>query len=743
MLQRLALPPLAVGLVALFVTDPVAADWHYWRGPTAAGTSSATGLPDDLDSDGDGVVWSRDDIGGICTPVEMDGRLYTTQRSEPGTDREGERVVCLDAATGETLWEHRSNVWMSDVPAERIGWSSPVADPDSGNVYVLTSCCLFLCLDGENGDVVWSIPLHEQFGMLSTYGGRTNFPIVHEDLVIISGIIINWGDAAKPNHRLIAFDKLTGEVRWFSGTRDFPSDTSYSAPTITTVDGQRQLILGCGDGSVWSFQPRTGRPLWHHDVSMRGLFASPLVVGDRVFIGHSEENVPPNENLMGAIVALKTSGTGADTKVEETWKHLEVVCGYSEPVMVDGRVYLVDDRCKMWVFDADTGEILVRQQKFVGSRQRSALLHADGKIYVTTENGRWAVVRPTDDGFDVIDKGRVRGTGFAASPIVADGRLYLQSTDTLYCVAAGGSSGEDADPDMAEVLGEEPPASADAAIDFVTVSPAETLVKPGETVSYTLRAFNRRGQAVDHDAARVRWSVNGPATIDADDGSAVLTADGSAEHRGAVVTATVDGVSGTARVRIVPPLPWRFTFDGLKDPPETWVGARYRHVVRPIDGDEALVKITTIPKGARSRGFLGPSDLANYTIAADVMGRRMSNQLPDIGLTAMGYALDLMGESQQLQIRTWATQLRIAETVDFPWEPDRVYRMKLSVEIDSEPPAAVAIVRGKVWPADQSEPEAWTVQAEDTVPNLSGSPGLYGNAKVAEIVIDNVTVEPL
>ena len=86
-------------------------------------------------------------------------------------------------------------------------------------------------------------------------------------------------------------EKETGEIRWFSGTRDLPYDTTYSAPSLVTIDGQRQLVMGAGDGAIWGFQPRTGKPLWHYDLSLRGIFATPLVVGNRVYASHSEENV--------------------------------------------------------------------------------------------------------------------------------------------------------------------------------------------------------------------------------------------------------------------------------------------------------------------------------------------------------------------------------------------------------------------------------------------------------------------
>jgi len=720
------------------------ADWPYWRGPAYDGSADATGLPDDWDpkgGDGSNLIWKREDLGGICTPIVMDGRLYTIQRADEGTSEEAERVVCLDAATGETLWENRYNVWLSDVPAERVGWTSVVGDSETGNVYVLGACGLFLCIDAKSGETVWKTPLHEQYGLLSTYGGRTNFPVIHEDLVIISGILINWGEYAKPNHRLIAFNKRTGEPVWMSGTKDLPEDTTYSAPSLVTIDGQRQLILGAGDGAIWGFQPRTGKPLWHYDLSRRGIYATPLVVGDMVFATQSEENV--DGRSMGAVVGLRISGVGDETKVEEVWKREDVIVGYSEPVVIGDRLYVVDDRCKMWIFDTATGEPIVEQKSFLSSRQRSALLTADGKIYVLSENGPWAVLKPTDKGFEVLNKGRLRDTQFSGSPIVADAKLYFPSTTCLYCV--GSESSSQTSVEMSKSMGEETPVSENEQATQLVVVPAEVIVKPGESVEYSILAYNRLGQKVETPDG-VRLSVQGPkdkevGTIE----GTRFTAAKDVAHTGATIQATLgdsagSASSGIARVRIIPNLPWKFTFDGLSDPPLSWVGARYRHVVKPVDGSPALVKITTIPKGARSRAMMGPSDLSEYTITADVRGARMNEKLPDIGVSAHGYVLDLMGISQQLQIRTWAAQLRMAETIPFSWQEDRWYRIKLKAEIEGQPPAAVAVLKGKVWPKEEAEPDQWTITARDKSPNLNASPGLYGNAKDAEIYIDNVEV---
>ena len=67
------------------------------------------------------------------------------------------------------------------MPADRIGWSSCVGDPETGRVYAQGVCGYFCCLDGETGKVVWDHSLHEEFGLISTYGGRTNVPVIFED----------------------------------------------------------------------------------------------------------------------------------------------------------------------------------------------------------------------------------------------------------------------------------------------------------------------------------------------------------------------------------------------------------------------------------------------------------------------------------------------------------------------------------------------------------------------------------
>lgn len=708
-------------------------DWHYWRGPEYNGISRETGLVDDWNpngGEGSNLLWKNEQAGGRSTPIVMNGKLYTLVRDKPGTAEEGEKVLCLDANTGETLWENRFNVWLSDVPDTRVGWSSVVGDPETGMVYALGVCDYFLCIDGETGKTLWSRPLHEEFGMLSTYGGRTNFPVICDDLVIVNGVIIGWGDMAKPAHRLIGFNKLTGEVVWYSGTRLMPDDTTYSSPTVTVLNGQKAIVFGSGDGSVWALQPRTGQPIWEYPITRRGLNVAPVVIGDTVYIGHSEENVVGT--AMGAFAAIDGSGQGDISKTGRIWQIEGMMVGKSSPVVVDDRIYCVDDSGKLYVLDAKTGETIGRRMT-LGTMGRASLMYADGKIYALEANGRWYILQPDQqDGVKVLSKGRLpAGEECNGSPICWNGKVYITSSGGLYCLE---------DKSKTHVVAPRPPAPEETPVEedqtpaHVQVVPAEVLMQPGRIQQFQVRLFNSRGQFLSESPAKFEIKGPGQATEDG-----MFLAPDDAQHAASTVLAKAGDLEGRARVRIVPPLPWSFDFEGLTDLPITWIGARYRHVIRPIDGSNVAVKITTIPKGTRSRCWFGPADLHDYTIQSDVLGAITDNKMPDIGLIAQGYEIDLLGASQKLQIRSWvAHDVRTQKTVDFPWKPDTWYVMKLQAGVKDNK----AVLKGKVWPRDEEEPAEWTVEMVDEAPNVAGSPGLYGNAKDAEIYLDNITVTP-
>ncbi|MFQ5495830.1 MAG: PQQ-binding-like beta-propeller repeat protein, partial [Phycisphaerae bacterium] len=267
-----------------------AADWPSWRGPGQIGMAYEKAAVTSWSQDGENVLW-KVPVGGRTTPILMDGRLYAITPVGEGKHL-GERVICLDADTGKTLWEHRFNVFHTDIVEARLGWTAVVGDPETGNVYAHGTGGEFFCFS-RDGKVLWKKSLGESFGRYSGYGGRLHTPIIDEDRVIISYVYIlgNWGTGRrKAGHRYVAFDKRTGDVMWWSQPGGKPLDTTYSVPVVTVINGRRLLIAGNADGNVYAMLARTGQRVWSFKLAKRGINTSVVVDGPFAYVTHSEEN---------------------------------------------------------------------------------------------------------------------------------------------------------------------------------------------------------------------------------------------------------------------------------------------------------------------------------------------------------------------------------------------------------------------------------------------------------------------
>lgn len=735
-LRQIATKALSLSLctiVALVSCIPAVAaeptDWFQWRGPEGTGISRETGLPTSWNpKNGDGVLWEKEEYGTRCTPIVMNGKMYVVTRYKAETTEEGERLACIDAKTGELLWERHQNVFLSDAPAERVGWSSVIGDPSTGNVFWLGLGCEFHCLNGETGESLWTHALSEEYGMLSTYGGRTNFPIVFEDLVIVSGVMTQWGANAVPAHRFVAFDKRTGASVWFSSTTPKPKDTTYSTPFLTSFDGQAAIVFGAGDGKIHAMQPRTGKIIWSYHASTRGIFTSPSVVDNIVYCGFHEQNVS-DTRILGAIFAFDGRATGEIGEDDLLWKNEGEEIKGGQPVVLDGRVYVVDRAGKLFVFDAKSGEEIFSQK--VG-RGPGAVTYGDGKLYVTESlAGMYWVFEITDDGLKQVEKIRVNRESFIAAPILAGGRVYITSLGKMRCIGEA-----DVSPESAEVPGvlTETPVGEDQEVAHIQVAPVEAMLAPGQSTPYQVRAYNKNGQflkIIDN----AKFEVEGGGSI-TDEG--VYKAPEGDKHIAVFIKATAGEASSTARARILPPLPWKFEFED-KAVPITWIGANYRHLPFDFSGQNVLRKRSDIPLGTRSQSWMGWTTLSDYTIQADVYSTENpdNKERADMGVINQRYTLDLMNKGQ-LQIRSWTPRLenRFAKTIPFEWDSNTWYTIKFQ----SENKDGKAVLRGKVWKRGEDEPAEWAIEAADAVPNTSGSPGLFGKSTNSEFYIDNVMV---
>jgi outer membrane protein assembly factor BamB len=794
---KLAPKSIALALAIACASPVLANDWANWRGPEQTGASRETNLPDRWDPfSGENVAWKNDKVTGMSSPVVVKNRLYTWTRVGDVIYGEGvnktavvgpqtqEALVCVDCTDGKVLWEYRVNMSQTDVPFHRLGWGNVVADADGKHVYGYGVQGHLVCLDAQTGKPVWYHQMLEEYGMISTFGGRTESPTIDEDQLLITGVAFGWGDNAQGQHRCFAFDKKTGEMRWTSNTGGRPVDAPYGMPIITVVNGERLVCFCGGDGGVYGYKARTGEKVFGYILSKRGTNATPLIVDNKLIACSSEEN--PDNGSNGRVACLDLNGIDPVKKtIKEDWHVDRIVAGFPSPT-TDGKgtVYVMDNSSRVYALDLKTGKKLWEQK--VGTVGKASLVWGDGKLYACDAKN-FAVIEPPAPGkkkAKVVSKVELgadaqtlgREYYIFGSPAISNGRIYLQTAGGTFCIGP-----KEAKPQNVEVpaMASESPVDPKAAPAVVQVVPCDLVLNPGEKGQFDVRTFDDKGRLIA-DHVKAEWAIgkvmippppSAPAAATPPkptpagnlkgkvDNSGTYEAENGPPQGGAIV-ATIDAggakKTGFARVRVMPNLPWSFDFENspVGKPPLTWLNAGGKFAVKELpDHNKVLVKTLNLDLFHAARTFFGDTHRAGYTIDADVqVGFKMigTRNMPDAGVIANKYGLTLAGNHQMLIINSWSGALpkegqagaSLYASIPYSWDPDKWYHLKLSVEKNDKG----AQIRGKVWPKGDKEPEKWALELEDTVPNLEGSPGLFGESLVtpikSEIYYDNIVVSP-
>jgi outer membrane protein assembly factor BamB len=714
-------------------TTAVAGEWPSWRGESYRGVSAETGLVSEWSEEtGRNLAWKVPFIGR-STPVVIDGQVCVIGRVGDGIDAQ-EIVACYDAKTGDQRWERRHNVYQTTVPFNRVGWASLAADPETGYIIAQGVAGQLIAFD-HDGAIVWSHFLTEEFGRMSGYGGRTQTPVIDGDQVIANCVSTAWGPTAPMRHRYYSFDKRSGELLWISTPGGLPADfNTQSAPVVAVINGKRQLVAGNADGSIYGMDLFTGDKLWSFKLSKRGLNSTVLVDGNVVYASHSEENL--DDPTMGRLISFKVEGEGELGSDAELWRVNEIGVGFPSPALHDGRLYVVNNSGNLFAFDAKTGQ--EQWQYGLGTVGKSSPVVADGKIYVAETNGRFHILAPGKDGAESLDVDELKSEGdryaeIYGSAAIAYGRVYFATEGGLYALADENTSysGPQGRSSGSAAAGKKTSLSPAAALRVV---PRETIARPGKAIQFDAQLLDAEGRRTGRQPSS--WVLQGLK------GKVVATGEFVPDPKVAFQAGTIEvlsaGQKAITAVRVIGDLPWSMDFEGFEDgyTPTTWIGAARKFMVRTLeDGNKVLAKPPREVGIHRNTTYFGSSLLDNYTIEADVMGGVHKRRRPDIGLVASGYIMDLQGAHQKLEIRSWTSQMRMAQTVEFPWEMGKWYQMKMRVDTDPNR----ALIRGKVWPKGEPEPEAWTITVEDPHPIPAGSPGLVGFSPV-DLFYDNVKV---
>ena len=237
-------------------------DWPRWRGPRGNGTWRAPKLPATWPAEGLQQAWRREIGGGYGGVAVSDGRVFVMDRHRESEDVE--RVLCFSADDGESLWWHSCPIDYSSVSYDNGPRVTPTVAHD--RVYTLGAVGHLLCLDAASGETVWSKDLVDEVDAQVPIWGLSASPLVYKDLLIVH-------PGGQPNACLIAFDRNTGAERW----RSLTDAAGYATPILISHLGETQLVAWTPT-SVNGLDPATGKSLWSvpFEVNYGTSIASPI-----------------------------------------------------------------------------------------------------------------------------------------------------------------------------------------------------------------------------------------------------------------------------------------------------------------------------------------------------------------------------------------------------------------------------------------------------------------------------------
>ncbi|MEP4078043.1 PQQ-binding-like beta-propeller repeat protein [Haloferula sp.] len=736
-------PLLTLAAITTFAL-PVSAEttgWLDWRGPLQTGASLEKGLPSDLKIGNE--LWTYE-VQGAGTPTIADGRLYAFGfYGEKGEDTQ-EALLCLDAVTGKMIWEKRFSDYISDVVYNRYAVGAPTIDPETGNVYLQLSNgrCVAFTRDGEP---LWEISLMEEFGRLTFPNGRSGAPAVFNHLVIFHCVTANWGLNGPARDRFYAFDKLTGEIVWYSSPGIRPVDSAFTMPVFGKLDGHDVFYAGTGCGNVVCVDANTGKPLWRYQLSNGGVNSQVLLNGDQLIAIHGKEN--PGQSSKGRLVCLNLPKEypAEQLVLDESsvaWKNDDHVAFTSSPVLAEGKVFTTIAVGELLCVDAASGKTLWKK-KLAPDQIHASPVYGDGKLYVPMFDGAFWVLDPEETEAKELAHLEL-GENCLGAPSIWAGKVYLFTKKGLHCWGAkdGTFAGAPASGDQA----------APGEITQLQIVPAEFALKPGGSQSFTVHGLDAKGQRVK-EVTPEKWEAFIPPTakvkakVDATFKDNTITAGPDAKLSAGAFKVTANGLSATTRGRVVAGPGYSADFedveltmdsaDGEKVnfPPLPWLGARIKWHALEKDGSKVLANRLDNVLFQRTMNFFGKVDEKEYTLSADVMTDGNRRIMSTVGLVNQRYLVTLVGNSQLLEVTS--NHERVKQSVKFKIKANTWYSLKTQVKSNAD---GTGNVYAKAWPRGEDEPADWTITVPVKYCHPHGAPGVFAFSPQSQkrVYIDNI-----
>ncbi len=421
-------------------------NWPSFRGPSAAGIAEGYPTPVSWDIETSKNIRWKIPLPGLAhsSPVIWGNRIFVTTAVSEEKDPElkvglyGDikpvedtsvqewKVLCLDKNTGKVLWEKTSHKGVPKVKRHPKGThanSSPATD--GKRVLAFFGSEGLYCYDMD-GKLLWS----KDFGLIDSaffmapaaQWGFASSPVIHEGIVIVQADGLD-------TQFIAALDAGTGEEIWRTPRKDYPT---WSTPTVHAGNERTQVIAN-GFKEIAGYDFKTGKELWHMSDGGDIPVPTPVVAHDLIYINGAHGKLSPIYAIRPGAKGDISLAAGETSNGSVVWSVRRGGAYMQTPLIYGDYLYNLQTNGALSCFQAKTGEPVYKEQLGKMTGFSASGVAADGKLYFASEEGDVFVVKAGPE-FEILATNPMKDICMA-TPAISEGVLYFRTHHHLVAIS--------------------------------------------------------------------------------------------------------------------------------------------------------------------------------------------------------------------------------------------------------------------------------------------------------------------
>jgi outer membrane protein assembly factor BamB len=398
-----------------------AENWPQWRGPRLNGSSNEKGLPLKWNA-GENVAWKLPmPSRSGATPIIWNDAIFLNIATELAAG--SLELWSVDRAKGAVRWKRPLGGGNKQQRKQNMSSPSPVTDGQT--VWAMTGTGILKAFD-FSGKELWARDVQKEYGPFGLNWGYASSPLLHQGALYVQ--VLHGMNTDAPSY-LVKIDGVTGKTLW---RIERPTDAitespdSYTTPALLQYGGVSEIVITGGD-VVTGHDLATGKELWRakglnpDNNPYYRIIASPFVAGNLII---APTRVKP-------MLAIKPGGRGDITHTHRAWS-FDRGPDVPTPVSDGNLVYIVADQGVVHALDVKTGAIVYGPVRLEPGTYSASPVLAEGRIYVTSEEGVTSVFAAGPK-FEVLARNAVNEYTLS-SVAVSNGQIFLRTEKALYAI---------------------------------------------------------------------------------------------------------------------------------------------------------------------------------------------------------------------------------------------------------------------------------------------------------------------